>query len=224
VVDAELTALAVDALLRRLRLAVHLAGVAGVGVHQDELADVVQERRDEQLVAVLPAGLAGQPVGGALRGHGVQAEALRGGIPARDPLEEVKRVGAGGERLDAGRRDGLDCLRHGGDLGLLRGGGAIRDPQHGDDERDVRLDRGDHVAGGAVLLADEPQDAVARLGERGERLERLEGGRQAAAVSLIAGADGGTGTLLDRLECGVRRRSHSAVGPPWPRCTVNRHG
>ena len=57
VVDAELAALAVDALLRRAGVAVHLAGVAGVGVHQDELADVVQQRGDHQAVAMLVAGL-----------------------------------------------------------------------------------------------------------------------------------------------------------------------
>ena len=45
VVDAELAALAVDALLGRARVAVDLRGVAGVGVQQHELADVVQQAR-----------------------------------------------------------------------------------------------------------------------------------------------------------------------------------
>src|SRR3954467_12316495 len=45
-------------------VAVDLGGIAGVGVHQDELADVVQQRGDHQAVAVLVAGLGGQAVGG----------------------------------------------------------------------------------------------------------------------------------------------------------------
>src|ERR671932_636340 len=53
VVDAELAALAVDALLRRAGVRVELLWIAGVGVHQHELADVVQQRGDHQAVAVL---------------------------------------------------------------------------------------------------------------------------------------------------------------------------
>jgi glutamyl/glutaminyl-tRNA synthetase len=49
VVDAQLAALAVDALLGGARVGVDLLRVAGVGVDEDELADVVEERRDEQL-------------------------------------------------------------------------------------------------------------------------------------------------------------------------------
>src|SRR3954467_14596403 len=56
-VAAELPALAVYPLLGGLGLAVHLAGVAGVGVRQDQLAHVVKQRGDEQLVAVLVLGL-----------------------------------------------------------------------------------------------------------------------------------------------------------------------
>ena len=52
VVDAELAALAVDALLGCAGVAVHLLGIAGVGVHQHELADVVQQAGDDQPVAV----------------------------------------------------------------------------------------------------------------------------------------------------------------------------
>jgi hypothetical protein len=208
VVDAELAPLAVDALLGRLRLAVHLAGIARVRVRQDELADVVQERRDEQLVAVLVLGLLGQPVGRALRGHGVQAEPLRCRIPTRDALEEVEGVGARREGLDARRREHLDGLRHARDLGLLGGGRPVRDAEHRDDERDVRLDGRDDVAGGGVLLAHEPEHAVARLGERGEQLERLESGREATSMSLVLPGPGGGGALLrairDGLQCWVQ--------------------
>ena len=56
VVDAELAALVVQALLGRARRAVDLLRVARVGVHEHELADVVQQRGDEQAVAVRVAG------------------------------------------------------------------------------------------------------------------------------------------------------------------------
>ena len=83
VVDAELAALAVDALLGRARVAVDLVRVARVGVDEDELADVVEQRGDQQRVAVLVADLAGDPVGGALGRDGVQAEALGRRRPSR---------------------------------------------------------------------------------------------------------------------------------------------
>ena len=71
----------------------------------------------------------------------------------------------------------------------------VGDAQDGDHERDVALDRGDHLADVRALLADDAQHAVAGLGERGEVLERLEGGGQAPAVALVVatrgiGADG----------------------------------
>ena len=101
VVDAELAALVVQALLRRARRAVDLLRVARVGVHEHELADVVQQRGDEQAVAMRVAGGGGEAVGGALDGDGVQAEALGGGVPRLAALEELEGLGVGGER--AGR-------------------------------------------------------------------------------------------------------------------------
>ncbi len=64
----------------------------------------------------------------------------------------------------------------------------VGEAQHADGERDVGLDGGDDVAGRDALGRDEAQDAVARLGERGERLERLEGGGQTTAVALVVAA------------------------------------
>ena len=80
-VDAELAALVVQALLGRAGRAVDLLRVARVGVHEHELADVVEQGGDEQAVAVRVAGGRGEAVGGALYGDGVQAEALRSGVP-----------------------------------------------------------------------------------------------------------------------------------------------
>ena len=104
VVDAELAALALDPLLRRPGLAVDLARIAGIGVDEHELADVVQQRGDHQPVAGLVAELAGEPVGGALGGDGVQAEALGDALPHGGALEEVERPGAAGDRVHGARR------------------------------------------------------------------------------------------------------------------------
>ena len=110
VVDAELTTLAVDALLGRAGALVDLAGVARVRVHEHELADVVQQRRDHEAVAVLVAGLGRETVGGALRGDAVQAEALGSGVPDGRALEEVIGARPRGKRLDGLGREELDGL------------------------------------------------------------------------------------------------------------------
>ena len=121
VVDAELAALVVQALLGRAGRAVDLLRVARVGVHEHELADVVQQRGDEQAVAVLVAGLGGEAVGGALDGDGVQAEALGGGVPRLAALEELEGLGVGGELLHGLGREHLDGADDGVDLAAARG-------------------------------------------------------------------------------------------------------
>jgi hypothetical protein len=52
VVDPKLEPLGAKALLGGARLAVDLVRVAGVGLDEDELADVVEERRHEHAVAI----------------------------------------------------------------------------------------------------------------------------------------------------------------------------
>ena len=205
VVDAELAALAVDALLGRAGVAVDLGGIARVGVHEDELADVVQQRGDHQAVAVLVAGLGGQAVGGTLRGDAVQAEALGRGVPDGRALEEVEGAGADGERLDGLGREHLDGLDDRLDLAAGLALDLVGEAQDGDDERDVALDRGDDLTGRDALGGDEAQEAVARLGERRERLERLEGGGQAPSMALVVAA-------LDAGGIGVRASDRSDVG------------
>ena len=59
---------------RGARRAVDLRRVAGVGVSQDELADVVEQRGAEQLIAVVVLHLARETVGGGLGGDGVEPE------------------------------------------------------------------------------------------------------------------------------------------------------
>jgi hypothetical protein len=159
--------------------------VARVGVDEHELADVVEEGRDKKFVALLEANLTGDPLRGALRGDGVEPEALRQRIPDRGALEEVKRGGARGESLDAARGKHLDSLGDRRDLAALRGASAVRDPEDRDHERDVRLDDLDDVRDRVTVLADRGQQAVTRLGERRERLERLERGGEPAAVTLV---------------------------------------
>ncbi len=202
VVDAQLAALTVDALLGRAGVAVHLTRVAGVGVHQHELADVVQQRGDHQAVAVLVAGLGGEAVGGALGGDAVQAEALGRGVPDGRALEEVEGASARREGLDGLRREQLDGLHDGLDLAAGLALDLVAQAQDADDQGDVGLDGGDDLAGRDALLADDAQQAVARLSERGERLERLERGRQTTAVALVvASLDIGGRRVLARRGC-----------------------
>ena len=73
----------------------------------------------------------------------------------------------------------------------------VGEAQDGDHERDVGLDGGDDVAGRDALGGDEAEQAIARLGEGRERLERLEGRRQAPTVALVVPA----------LDAGVHRGS-----------------
>ena len=98
VVDAQLAALLMDAVLGRARAAMNLRGVAGVGVQQHQLADVVQQARRRQPVAVLEADLGRDPVGRVLGRERVQAKALRRRLPHARALEEVKRAQARGQR------------------------------------------------------------------------------------------------------------------------------
>ena len=179
-----------DALLRRARALVDLRGIARVGVHEHELADVVQQRGDHDPVAVVVTDLGGQAVGGALGGDAVQAEALGSRVPGRGALEEVEGPGARGERLDGLGREQLDGRDDGLHLAAALALDLVAEAQHGDDERDVALDGRDHVARGDALLLDDAQQPVARLGERRECFKRFEGGGQPAAVALVVVAGG----------------------------------
>jgi hypothetical protein len=198
-VDAQLAALVVQALLGGASGSVDLLRVARVGVHQDELADVVQQGGDEQAVAVGVAGGRGEAVGGALDGDGVQAEALGRGVPRLAALEELERLGVGGEPLDGLGREHLDGGDDRFDLPALGRVHAVGEAHDGDDERDVRFDRADHVAGRRALLGDQRQEPVTRLGERGKDFQGLEGRREPFTVALVAGpADDGVRRVSTR--------------------------
>ena len=214
VVDAELAALAVDALLGRAGVAVHLARIPRISVHQDELADVVQQRRDHEAVAVLVAGLDGQAIGGALGGDAMQAEALGRGVPHGRALEEVEGAGPRGEPLDGLGREQLDGLDDRLDATAGAALDLVGEAQDRDDEGDVGLDGGDDVAGRDPVGRDEAQQTVARLGQGREVLQRLEGSGQTTAMALVvttlsAGGLGGGGS--NGLDVGGRRGHRDRV-------------
>ena len=204
-----------------LRAAVHLRGIAGIGVQQHELADVVQQARDGQAVAVLVADLGGEPVGRVLGGQRVQAEALGRRVPHARALEEVERAHPAGERLHGLRAEQLD----GRDDRVHAPAAALRlvgEAQHGDDQRDVGLDGGDDVGGGDVVLGDDREQPVARLGQRGERLQRFEGDRQAPAVALVLVARRRGGSGAGARPARVRRRIPRARERPFERGALAR--
>jgi len=200
-VDAELTPLARDALLRCARVAVNRVGVAGIRVHQDELPDVVQQRCDDQPVAVRIADLAGQQISGRAGGKGVQAKAVGHRVPHRAAFEEVKCSHPLGELLDGlGAQDphGVDDVL---DLPAAAGWQVVGDAHDRNHERDIGLDCLDDLGDRHPVTADERQQPVARFSERRESLERFERCGQPAAVTL-AGAE-----LLEPGDTGHRNCS-----------------
>ena len=119
----------------------------------------------------------------------MQAEALGRGVPRLAALEELEGLGVGREPLHGLGREHLDGGDDGLDLAALaresrplaRRRTAITSATSDSIARD-------DVARRRALLGDQRQQAVARLGERREELERLEGGGQALAVALVARA------------------------------------
>jgi hypothetical protein len=147
---------------------VHRARIAGRGLLEDELADVMQQRADQQRVVVGAVQHPRDEIGRALRGHRVQAQVLQRLLPARDVLEVVDRA------------------RRGGDVGELLTAeladrvGDRRDHPLGGAQRVGRADR--RNGQGEVGLHDPEQLRVAadRIGERVlETLARLPQRRQA---------------------------------------------
>jgi hypothetical protein len=145
----------------------------------------VQQRGDHQAVARLVVDLPREPVGGALRGDGVQAEALGDPLPDRGALKEVERAGAARDSEDRPRREDLDRLDGALDPPLVAAVDLIGEPQGRDRKRDVGLDGGDDVRRRRVALLEQAQHPVARFDHHRECLECLEGGRETAAMPFI---------------------------------------
>ena len=76
VVDAQLAPLGVDAVVRGAAVAVEALGVAGVQAGEHRAADVVQDRGEGKLVAVVEADHLGDAVRRPLHGQRVDAEAV----------------------------------------------------------------------------------------------------------------------------------------------------
>ena len=228
VVDAQLEALLVQALLGRAGVAVDLRGIAGIGVAQDELADVVQERRAEQLVAVLVArarGRAGRRRPGWRRRAAGSARAS-GPSPACARRSRRWRARAASVSTPSGERisiaSGMPAT-----LPFLRV--ALRFAM-----RSTVITRATSDSTAATtspteraVLAHHAQDAVARLGERREGLEGVESGRQATAVAFAVRRDrrlqAGGWRWWRQLACAVtlaigsrRRKLSAAVRPQRP--------
>ena len=200
VVDPELLAFLAQALLGGAGDRVEVDLVAGVQAGDDQPADVVQQRRDRELVAFGPADDAADLVGGALGGEGVDAEALGLQLPAAVGLEEVEARGGAGDGEDAG---GLQHLDRGGDAGDAAGdeAAAVGVAQDRDRQRDVALDRFDDLADAGRLGGRGGDHPLARLDQDREALDRLEGLRQATA-GRGSGSGSGFGGLVQR----TRRR------------------
>ena len=127
---------------------------------QHQLADVVQQARQGETIAVLMTHLEGDPVRGALGGKRMEAEALRGGSPNACALEEVEGALAAGERLEGLGAQRLDGRDRGIDT-LAASPLGVGEAQNGKDESDIGLDRRDDLGRRGVALAERRQQAVA---------------------------------------------------------------
>jgi hypothetical protein len=196
VVDAELLAFVAQPLLGGAGGGVEVDLVAGVQAGDHEAADVVQQRRHRQLVAFDPADHAADLIGRALGGEGVDAEALRLQLPAAVGLEEVEAGRGAGDRQHARRLEDLDRLRDAADA-AGDDAAAIGEPEHGDREGDVGLDRFDQVADPRGIGGRRGDHPLAGLDQDREALHRLEGlGEAATRRGGVTRAVGPRGGLL----------------------------
>ena len=184
-VDAELAALALDPLLRRARLAVNLARIPRICVYEYELADVVQQGGNHQPVTGLVAKLTREPVRGALGGDGVQTEALGNPLPDGRALKEVECPRAAGDRMNGARREHLDRLHCALDAASAAPVYLVCQPQDGDGEGHVGLDRADDVGCRRLAGLEQAHHAVAGLNQYRERLQRLKCSSQTTAVAFV---------------------------------------
>jgi hypothetical protein len=164
---------------------VNLPGIAGIGVNENELADVVQKRGDHQAVTKLVIDLSGQAVGRALGRDRVQAEALRNPLPYGCPLEEVERPGSAGDRVHRGGREDLHALDRALDTTPAAAVDLVGQPEHRHGQCDIGLDRGNDVGGGRIAGFEQAQHAIARLDQHRKCLQRFERRGQAPPVTLV---------------------------------------
>ncbi len=210
VVDPELAALGLDPLLGRTGLRMHLARITGVGVHEHKLADVVQERGDQQAVTRLIADLAGEAVRRPLRGDGVEAEALGDPLPDGGALEEIKRPRPAGNCVYGARREQLDPADRALNASAVGSVDVVGEAEHGDRKRDIGLDRRDYLGSRRLSRLEQTQHAGAGLRQHRERLECLERCRQPPPVTFVVAAlVGGVGARAGGGHAGQRRHVRS---------------
>jgi hypothetical protein len=161
----------------------------------------MEEGRDRELVAFVPADRAADLPGGVLGGQGVDAEPLRAQLAAAVGLEEVEDLRGAGDRQHPGGLQSVDRLRDRGDA-LRKQPAAVGGAQHGDRQRHVRFDRLDHLAHLRGLGSGSLHNAGLRLDQDGKALHRFERGGQARARRGPLGlAADGIGLDLTVLLC-----------------------
>lgn len=131
---------------------------------------------------MLIAELGGETLCGALGGDGVEAEAFGGCVPQAVALEEVEGARAGDDGLDGLGREHLDRLADAVDVAACLAVDAVGQAHDRDRQGDVGLHRRDDVRRRRALLAQQAEQAIARLRQGGEGLERLERRSQAPSV------------------------------------------
>ena len=183
VVDAELLAFVAQALLGGAGDGVEVDLVAGVQAGDDEPADVVEQRRDGELVAFDPADGAADLVGGPLGGEGVDAEALRASAPSRRWTRRSRRLGA--VPAIASTPEGFSTSIASGMLATPPATTPLRLAKRRTEIVRATSDstastRSPIRAVSAVAARDHP---LAGLDQDREALDRLEGLREAAAGS-----------------------------------------
>jgi hypothetical protein len=116
VVNAKLAALALYPFLRRHGLPLDLLQIARIGLYENELADVVQQRGGRKPVTRVVLQLSREAVTRKPRGARVQPKTVGNLLPDRGALEEVESLGPVGDRMNRPGREDLDRTGHAFDL------------------------------------------------------------------------------------------------------------
>ena len=122
----------------------------------------------------------------------MQAEAVGHRVPDGAALEEVEGANTFGQLLN---RLGAQDPHRVDDVLDLRASATrqvVGDAHDGDHKRDVRLDGLDDLGDRNSMTADQREQPVARLGERGKAFKSVERGGQAPSVAF-------TWPLVNRL-------------------------
>jgi hypothetical protein len=207
VVDPQLTSLLSHPLVRRGTAAIEALGVAGMQAGQHGPADVVQDGRECDLVAVPDATELGHPVGGTLHIQCVEAESVRGEGQAAVPVEDVVGRCRAKNRLHGARAESLDSVGDAADAPPALQLSGCADDRAG--QPDVRLDdAGDLVWRRPAV--DLLESLVAALLESGLALGLVESGSEDAPAALPSGA------ILGATRCGRSGCHEGLIGTAWP--------